>query len=89
VFTFLSLRIAVSLEEGIGIYGLIGIIAAKSFEVLCFPIIIIFQLLNIRVKFPIVIIGFIIDCLFYGLLAERVFYLVRRKRKFPHVPTEK
>jgi hypothetical protein len=33
------------------------------------------------------VIGTLINCAFYGFIAERIFYLFRKKSKFPPVPT--
>lgn len=76
VFTFLTLVGAAATDEGTNGSGIIITILAKLFHIFRFPThALLFQIMD----GPMFFIGLVINCLFYGLLIERMqWFFVRR-----------
>lgn len=69
-------------------YGLGWKISAELVSVFRFPTIIFFwKYLTSNNSIFLFVIGTFINCAFFGVIVERIFYLLRKKSKFPPVPT--
>jgi hypothetical protein len=89
ILTFISFAAAAGEDEGYKL-NTIWRIFANLFYVLRFPTHLLFWQFLIKHASPaIYFAGLFINCLFYGLLIERFFWLRRRKSKLAPVPKER
>jgi len=78
LLAFLSFITSVSFFEGTAGTGFFFEMSSKSFYIFTFPIINLLSLLGIKLVFPFVLTGIVIDCLLYGILIERIFSLFKK-----------
>ena len=77
IFAFIN---SLSFFEGTSGTGSFLELSSWSLYFFSFPVNNILSLFNIRI-FPLFIIGIILDCVFYGLLTERIFSLLKKTKK--------
>src|ERR1700759_1376084 len=77
IFSFIS---SLSFFEGTSGTGSFLEFTSWSLYIFWFPVNSILSLFNISFP-PLFIIGFILDCAFYGLLTERIFSLITKNKK--------
>lgn len=78
--TFVTLWAEAARDEGMGGDGVVGSFLADLYYVFRFPTHTFFFAF---MDGPMFLVGLFINCIFYGLLVERAFYLVRQWRNKP------
>lgn len=95
LLTFISIMAEWAVEDNSPGIGLFWIILAKSFWIFSFPFSLLFWIFESRIippryetiTFAFILAGLILNSFLVGLFIERLFYLRKKKSKFPPVPT--